>query len=85
MNCGPEQYDVVVYDIVFFLTDIMKKKMITGELRRLQEERDKIREGLANMGVWRGTAGMMAFDKKGDGIRAVHILKVKDGKWQPVY
>jgi len=33
---------------------------------------------------WRGTAGMMAFDKKGDGIRTIHILHVKDGKWQPV-
>ena len=85
MNCDPEQYDVVVHDIVFFLADIMKKKMITGEPRRLQEERDKIREGLANMGIWRGTAGMMAFDKKGDGIRTIHILKVKDGGWQPAY
>jgi len=37
------------------------------------------------MGIWRGTAGMMAFDKKGDGIRTVHILKVKDGRWQPAY
>jgi len=85
MNCDPEQYDVVAHDILLFVADIMKKKRITGEPRRLQEERDKIREGLANMGVWRGTAGMMAFDKKGDGIRTVHILKVKDGRWQPAY
>ncbi len=85
MNCDPEQFDVVVHDILLFVADIMKKKGITGEPLRLQEERDKIREGLANMGIWRGTAGMMAFDKKGDGIRTVHILKVKDGRWQPVY
>jgi len=26
----------------------------------------------------------LAFDKKGDGIRTVHILKVKDGSWHPV-
>ncbi|MBN1546493.1 MAG: ABC transporter substrate-binding protein [Syntrophaceae bacterium] len=85
MNSDPEAYDVVVHDILFFLADIMKKEGIRGDPQRRQEERDKIRKGLANMGIWRGTAGMTAFDKKGDGIRTVHILKVKDGKWQPVY
>jgi branched-chain amino acid transport system substrate-binding protein len=85
MNCDSEQYDVVVHDILLFVVDIMKKKMITGDPEKLQQERDKIREGLADMGVWRGTAGMMAFDKMGDGIRTVHILKVKDGMWQRVY
>jgi branched-chain amino acid transport system substrate-binding protein len=83
MNCDSEQYDQVVHDIFLFLVDIMKKKIIQNDPQKLQEERDKIREGLANMGVWRGTAGMMAFDKKGDGIRTIHILKVKDGRWQP--
>ncbi len=85
MNCGSEQYDVVVHDILMFVADIMKKKRITGQPERLLEERDKIRQGLADMGVWRGTAGMMAFDKKGDGIRTIHILKVKEGRWQPAY
>ncbi|MFH1490827.1 MAG: ABC transporter substrate-binding protein [Pseudomonadota bacterium] len=83
MNADPEQFDVVVYDSLLFLVDIMKKQMIRNDPLKLQEDRNKIREGLANMGVWRGTAGMMAFDEKGDGIRTVHILKVKDGKWQP--
>ncbi|MFC1896674.1 ABC transporter substrate-binding protein [Thermodesulfobacteriota bacterium] len=83
--CDPEQTDVVVHDILHSIVDIMKKRSITGDAQRLQEERDKVRDGLANMGVWRGTAGMMAFDKKGDGIRTIHILKVKDGRWQPAY
>jgi branched-chain amino acid transport system substrate-binding protein len=83
--CTPEQYDVVVYDTLHFIADIMKKRGITGDRQRLQEEREKIRDGLADMGVWRGTAGMMAFDKKGDGIRTIHVLKVKDGRWRPAY
>ena len=85
MNCDPEQYDQVVYDIMLFLADIMKKKFIRNDPLKIREERDRIRDGLADMGVWRGTAGMMAFDKKGDGIRTVHILKVQDGKWRPAY
>ena len=85
MNCDPEQYDVVVHDILGFVADIMKKKRITGDPGRLQDEREKIRQGLTDMGVWRGTAGMMTFDKMGDGIRTTHILKIKDGRWQPVY
>jgi len=73
------------HGVLYFLSDIMKKKWITGDPQNLQEERDKIRDGLAGMGVWRGTAGMMAFDKKGDGLRTIHILKVKDGKWEPAF
>lgn len=85
MDCEPEQFDVVVYDILQFLVNIMKKHGITSDPAQLQENRNKIRNGLAGMKMWRGTAGMMAFDKKGDGIRTIHIIKVKDGKWQPTY
>ena len=85
MACEAEQFDVVVYDILQFLVDIMKKKGVTSAPDQLQENRNKIRDGLARMKMWRGTAGMMAFDKKGDGIRTIHIIKVKDGQWQPTY
>lgn len=85
MECQAEQFDVVVYDILQFLVNIMKKQGITSDPAQVQENRNKIREGLAHMKMWRGTAGMMAFDKKGDGIRTIHIIKVKDGKWQPTY
>ena len=85
LGCQSDQFDVVVYDIFEFLADIMKKQGITGDPARIQENRDKIRNGLAHMKAWRGTAGMMAFDKKGDGIRTILIIKVKDGKWQPTY
>ena len=85
VSCRSDQFDVVVYDILHFVVDVMKKKGITGDPAQVQENRNRIREGLAGMKMWRGTAGMMAFDKKGDGIRTIHIMRVKDGKWQPMY
>jgi len=85
MGCDPEQFDVVVYDIFQFLVDIMRKQGISGASGSLQQERTKIRDGMANMRPWRGTGGLMGFDKKGDGNRTIHILQVKDGKWQPAY
>ena len=85
VSCQSDQFDVVVYDILQFVVDIMKKKGITGDPAQLEENRNRIRDGLAGMKMWRGTAGMMAFDKKGDGIRTIHIMEVKNGKWQPVY
>ena len=85
MGCEPEQFDVAVYDILQFLVNIMKKKGIVNAPGQLQEDRNKIRNGLAEMKMWRGTAGMMGFDKNGDGIRTIHILQVTNGKWQPVY
>jgi hypothetical protein len=63
----------------------MKKKGVTGSPDQLQANRNKIRDGLAGMKIWRGTAGMMGFDKKGDGLRTIHIIQVKDGQWQPIY
>jgi len=85
MACQAEQFDVVVYDILQFLVDIMKKKNVTNTPDQLQENRNKIRDGLAGMKMWRGTGGMMGFDKKGDGIRTIHIIKVHNGQWQPTY
>jgi branched-chain amino acid transport system substrate-binding protein len=84
MSCDPEQFDVNVHDILHFLVDIMKKRGISNEPAKLQEDREKIREGLVKLRDWPGTAGAMSFDEKGDGIRTVHILRVKNGKWQPV-
>ena len=83
--CQSDQFDVVVYDILQFVANIMKRKGITGDPARLEANRNLIRDGLAGMKMWRGTGGMMAFDKKGDGIRTIHIMEVKDGKWQPTY
>ena len=85
IDCQAEQFDVVVYDILQFLVDIMKKKNVTNAPDQLQENRNKIRDGLAGMKMWRGTGGMMGFDNKGDGIRTIHIIKVKNGQWQPTY
>lgn len=82
LNCDAEQFDETVYDILLLLADVMRKKGITGDREKIQEERDKIREGLATMGAWRGVAGVMAFDKMGDGIRSVHVVKVQGGKWR---
>ena len=85
VSCESDQFDVVVYDILQFVVNIMKKANVTGDPAQLQENRDRIRDGLARMKSWRGTAGIMAFDKKGDGIRTIHIVQVKDGKWQLMY
>jgi hypothetical protein len=59
---------VVVYDILQFLVNVMKKQGVTGDVSKLRENRQKVRDGLARMKMWRGTAGMMAFDKKGTGF-----------------
>ena len=85
VRCQSDQFDVVVYDILQFLVNVMKKIGITGDPANVQQSRNRIRDGLAHMKMWRGIAGMMAFDKKGDGIRTIHIMEVKDGKWQPTY
>lgn len=85
MTCDPEKHDVAVYDILHFLTDVMKKADITNMPDRLEQDRQNIRDGLAGMKRWRGIAGMFAFDKKGDGIRTMHLLTVRNGKWQSVH
>ena len=56
MGCRPEQYNVVVYDILEFLVNIMKRKGINNDPGQLQENRNRIRDGLAQMKMWRGTA-----------------------------
>ncbi len=41
MGCRPEQYSVVVHDILLFLVNIMKRKGINNDPEQLQENRKK--------------------------------------------
>ena len=84
INCQPEQHSVSTFDLVCCLADIMKRTGVNRDLEDVQLSRDRIREGLATMSRWRGTAGMMAFNDQGDGIRTVFILEVRNGQWQHI-
>jgi branched-chain amino acid transport system substrate-binding protein len=77
----PDMYDINVYDIIYFMKYAMEKMGITNRPEDLAKDREKIMQGLTTIKDFRGIVGSVAFDKLGDGQKAVFVAEVKDGQW----
>jgi ABC-type branched-subunit amino acid transport system substrate-binding protein len=47
-------------------------------------KRETIRNGLANLSNFPGVTGKISFDNRGDAKRSMQVVRIKDGKAQPV-
>ena len=78
---APVQMDVAVYDAIHLLAQIMKEEGITGDRGKLEGNRTKIMERLTTTKDFPGLAGKIAFNKNGDGVKDIYVVKVQGGKW----
>jgi len=77
----PLQFDVNVYDTVFMLAQVMKEKGVTNKPADLETDRTKIMEGLTALKGFPGLASKIEFNKDGDAVRDVYVVKAEGGKW----
>jgi branched-chain amino acid transport system substrate-binding protein len=77
----PLQFDVNVYDTVFMLAQVMKEKGITNKPADLATDRTKIMEGLTALKGFQGLASKIEFNKAGDAVRDVYVVKAEGGRW----
>lgn len=75
----PDYYAVNSYDAVMMLAKAIKDGKVTG--KDLAADRKSIMEQLTKMSSFDGVASA-GYDKNGDGIKDVHVLEIRDGKWQ---
>ncbi len=77
----PLQFDVNVYDSVRMLAQVMKSQGITNKPADLAKDREAIMKGLANLKGFKGLASDIDFDKNGDAIKKVYVVKAQNGHW----
>ena len=77
----PLQFDVNVYDAVYMLADVMKGKGITNKSADLVRDREMIMQGLTELKGFQGLARKGQFNKNGDAVGDVYVVKAQGGEW----
>jgi branched-chain amino acid transport system substrate-binding protein len=69
------------YDIVYMYADAMKAANITGDPKKLSEERSTIRDRIKAMKDFPAIVGPISMGPDNDVTKAIYILEAKDNKW----
>ena len=75
------QFDAATYDIVQYYAWAMKEGKVTGDPKRLAEERTAIRDALLRMKNFAALEGSVSFGVDHDALKPVYVQEVRDGKW----
>jgi branched-chain amino acid transport system substrate-binding protein len=59
----------------------MKEGKVSGDPKRLAEERTAIRDALKRMRQFQALEGAVSFGEDNDALKPVYVQEVKDGKW----
>ncbi|MGQ0650867.1 MAG: ABC transporter substrate-binding protein [Betaproteobacteria bacterium] len=77
----PAQFDAATYDIVLYYAWAMREAKVTGDPKRLAEERTAIRDALRRMKDFPALEGSVSFGADNDALKPVYVQEVRDGKW----
>jgi branched-chain amino acid transport system substrate-binding protein len=75
------QFDAATYDIVQYYAWAMKEGKVSGNPKRLAEERTAIRDALKRMKDFPALEGSISFGADNDALKPVYVQEVRDGKW----
>ena len=75
------QFDAATYDIVQYYAWAMKEAKVTGDPKRLAEERTAIRAALGRMKAFPALEGAVSFGADNDALKPAYIIEARDGKW----
>lgn len=77
----PAQFDAATYDIVLYYAWAMREGKVTGDPKRLAEERAAIRDALKRMKNFPALEGSVSFGADNDALKPVYVQELRDGKW----
>jgi branched-chain amino acid transport system substrate-binding protein len=75
------QFDAATYDIVLYYAWAMREGKVTGDPKRLAEERATIRDALKRMKNFPALEGSVSFGADNDALKPVYVQELRDGKW----
>jgi len=76
----PHHVDASAYDAVYLLKQVMEEQKVTGDPKKLAEERTRIRDGLHTV-VYNGVIGQICFEKTGDAQLPGYVMTLKNSEW----
>jgi len=76
----PHTTTAAMYDTLYITRDIVAKVGLSGEPGDLQKDREKIRDGWANLKDYPGLS-KTTIDENGEAVKDYYTLVVKNGEW----
>ena len=77
----PHTTTEAMYDTLYVTRYLIGKGGISGNPKDLQKDREKMRDGWANLKDFSGVSGKISIDKNGDAMKEFYTLVVKGGNW----
>ncbi len=77
----PDCNQITMYDGIMVNKMVMEKYKITNQPRDLEKDRDRIREGWANLNDYPGIAGLTTMSPAGDAVGDTYVIMVKGGRF----
>jgi branched-chain amino acid transport system substrate-binding protein len=79
---SPSNTTAAMYDTAYIMRYLVGKVGLSGKAADLQKDREKIRDGWANLKDYPGELqGKTTIDKNGDALKDYYMLMVKGGQW----
>jgi len=75
------QFDAATYDIVQYYAWAMREAKVTGDPKRLADERTAIRDALKRMRNFPALEGAVSFGADNDALKPVYVQELRDGRW----
>jgi len=75
------QFDASTYDIVLYYAWAMKEAKVTGDPKRLAEERTAIRGALGRMKNFPALEGAVSFGADNDALKPIYVIEARNGNW----
>ena len=72
------------YDTIYVIKNIILENGVTNDPKNLAQDRDKLRQGWANLKDYPGISGVTSINADGDGVSQPTVLVVKNGQWTAV-
>lgn len=79
-NEPASQTAIIYYDIIYRLKAAFESAKLTGDPSKLQDERTKLRDTLADPAGWTGAYGKWVWNKDGMPTKPGVLIQIKDGK-----
>lgn len=80
----PNMFDANIYDVIRIYVEAIQKAGVTNDPKNLEQDREKIRNYVANLKSYQGVGGRIGLNSDGDGDKEFYVVLGKGGKWTVV-
>ena len=80
----PNMFDANMDEIVNIFVEAILKSGVTNDPKNLEQDREKIRDYVANLKEFQGVGGRVGLNKDGDGDKEFYVVLGQNGKWAVV-